>query len=122
MAIVTITVTPSGVVVNPENVPINRVDQTITWQLNGATWEPNGIVFDENPPAPFKPWPGPQATQQGNTFVVNAGDPLPPGAQAENYRYTIHIVDPAGVPHTKMIAASNPELVIDPEIVNEPQP
>lgn len=122
MANVNIVVTPTGVVVNPPTVPINRVDQTITWMLQGAQWEPDGIVMDTNPPAPFKPWPGPQPTRVGNNYVGNAQDPLPQGASAETYRYTINIVDPQGVRHTKLIAAENSEISIDPDVVNEPQP
>ena len=122
MSQVNIVVTSKGVVVNPTTVHINRVDQNITWNLAGGSWEPNGIVMDMNPPAGFQPWPGPQPALVGNNYVVNAGDPLPPGASMEMYRYTINIRDNEGNVHSKVISAENPEISIDPDVENDPTP
>lgn len=140
MALVTINCTPKGVTINPEVVPINRVDQNIVWQLQGGTWQPDGIVFDTNPPAPYKPWPGAPAQRAGQNYVANAGDPLPPGASAEQYRYTIKIIDLAGNPvvitgdgrknraqRTALVPDAAEDLnpapmSIDPGVENQPQP
>lgn len=136
MAIVTINCTPNGVIIRPEVVPINRVDQNITWQLRGGTWQSDGIVFDENPPAPLKPWPGPPAQRVGDNYVADAGDPLPHGAPAEKYRYTINIYDNTGKPvvirgdqrpaRTALVAdavdGDGAPLSIDPGVENQPQP
>lgn len=136
MAVVTIKCTPTEVIVQPEVVPINRVDQKITWQLHGGTWQKEGIVMDENPPAPYKPWPGAPAQPAGDTYVADAGDPLPPGASAEMYRYTINIFDDAGRrivigsghrPARAALVADAPEkdgapMSIDPGVENQPQP
>ena len=137
MAIVTINCTPNGVIIRPEVVPINREDQKITWQLQGGTWQPDGIVFDENPPAPLKPWPGAPAQRVGDNYVANAADPLPHGSRPERYRYTINIIDFSGKPvvirgdsSAKPRAALVPDAVeenpepmsIDPGVENQPLP
>lgn len=136
MAVVNINCTTAGVIIRPELVTINRVDQKITWQLQGGTWQEQGIVMDENPPAPYKPWPGAPAQLSGNNYVADAGDPLPPGASAEQYRYTINIFDEAGRPivirgdrrpaRKALVpdaAVDDPTpLSIDPGVENQPQP
>lgn len=122
MAIVNITVTPRGVVVQPENVVINRVDQSITWQLQGGTWASNGIVLDQNPPAPYVAWPGQPAQPVGQNWVANGNDPLPPGASAQQYRYWINIHDDQGNLQTRVIGANGSEISIDPGIENQPEP
>ncbi|MDQ3281528.1 MAG: hypothetical protein M3Q69_08955 [Acidobacteriota bacterium] len=122
MALVNITVTPQGVIVNPPTVQINRVDQSITWVLRGGTWEEDGIVFDENPPAPFAPWPGVPAAPSGNNWVADAGAPLPHGSPAVMYRYTINIRTPEGNRVSRVISAADAEISIDPDVENQPQP
>ena len=123
MSQVNIVVKPNGAVsVNPPTVHIDRVDQSITWNLTGGQWEPNGIVMDENPPSPFLPWPGPQPTLVGSNYVGNAGDPLPQGATAQTYRYTINITRGSGEKVTEFVHPENDEISIDPDVENDPQP
>ena len=137
MAVVTINVTPTAVIITPATIAIDRVDQTITWKLQGGTWEPDGIVFN-NVPAGCVPWTGsaPQLDSNGDYVAVAKKNE---GSSNELYAYTINIRDTTGSVYNSAVSNNtpqpsdnNPQVVplrpgngvieIDPGIENQPVP
>ena len=114
MATVTISVHDGSLTIVPPRVKINPKDLSITWNLAGAGgWTfsstPAGIVCETAPPPQFQPWTGSAAAAGPGPHQYTAKGVA---VTAETvYKYSIHLVNGAGQ-----------TIVVDPEILNEPQP
>jgi len=112
MPVVTVTKNANGVNVNPDPAVIaGPNNQTITFNFvpNAASFSNPPLTLETNPPAPYVPWPSSGTLTQGpgtNQWTANANNPIPRGAPAQMYKYTVNY--PGGN--------------LDPGIENQPYP
>jgi hypothetical protein len=120
----------------PEVASVWRDDQTVTWMLQPG----QGLYWDPEPgqtPVFFLPedethsaWPGMtpapigdlSGTEDKRTYVALGGVVLNPGEQPVTYHWAAWVNGPSGRHRLQTLHPEQVGTLVDPDLVNQPQP